>query len=121
MILFLFLAAVILIWVYILFVREWLAHESPWASYFQWLHALEDTLWDRSRTILVGRAYWLGGIVIALQSLITEAGIDTTPLLTEVGKLIPEQWRSLALGLFLFATGIAITWLRKRTTKALGE
>jgi len=112
--------AVLVLWIYILFVREWLV--DRWPDQFKWWHEqVEDKLWDRSRTILTARLYWVGSIVIALHEFFAQYGMDWTPITQEISKLIPEQYRGLALALMLGLTGIAFEWLRRVTTESLTE
>ncbi len=116
-----FLAVVIVLaWIYILWGREWLV--ARWPTQFKWWHEqVEDKLWEKSRTVLVGRLYWLGGLVLLAHDLAAEAGLDVTPVLTQLGDFIPEKYRPVALALFLYLTGLAIVKLRKMTSKPLGE
>ncbi len=108
---------IVVVWSYILFVREWLV--AKWPDTFKWWHEqVEDRLWARSRAILVARLYWVGGIVIGIHELVAASGYDVTPLLHEIAKFIPEKYQPLALAAFLGVTGIAFEWLRRKTKTA---
>jgi hypothetical protein len=109
---------ILVAWIYIAFLREWLVARWP-ATFSEW-HALEDTLWASSRTILVARGYWLLGIILGLHDLLANEGFDWTPMLNQLGELIPPGYRAPALSLFLILTGAAFEWLR-RTTAAPGS
>ena len=74
---------------------------------------------DRSRTLLIARLYWLGGIFIAIHDKLAEYGFDVTPLITQVSDFIPENYRPLALAAFLALTGLAFEWLRRVTREPL--
>lgn len=119
------IVVIILVWIYIMFIRQWLAHKSPWARHFQWIHAVEDKLWERSRSILVSRLYWLGGIIIAIHEAFAAAGFDLTPVLVQLQGYVPENLRPMVVPLlipaFLVLTGAAMEWLRRRTTTSLAE
>lgn len=114
-------ATIIAAWAYILFIREWLV--ANWPDRFGWWHQLEDTLWAKSRTLLIARLYTIGGIVVAIHDALASAGLDWTPLTTQITNaigFIPENLRALALGLFLMLTGIAFEKLRQWTTGPIG-
>lgn len=109
---------VFLIWGYVLFVRPYLVAKYPEFGKFA---AWEDTLYSKSRTILVAKGYWLGGILVGLHEVAAQAGLDVTPITDELGKFVPEQYRGLAIAVVLFATGIAFRWLRQVTTSSLDD
>ncbi len=115
---FLILIAIVIIvaWTYILFIREWLEARYPTSFYTRVIHHTEDVLWANSRTILVSRLYWVGAIIVALHDLAAQAGLDWTPLVSQVAAFVPPQYQPLALSAFLFLTGIAFEWLRRKTT-----
>ncbi len=115
-----FLAAVIVVvWAYVLWIREWLVHK--WPEEFSWWHSIEDWLWAKSRTILVARGYWIGGILIYIHDQLASYGFNVTPILDEISKFIPATYRPLALAVFLALTGLAFEWLRRNTDSAVGE
>ena len=110
-----------IVWVYILFVREWLDKHFQGTWYAWWHENVEDVLWAKSRTILASRLYWVGGIIIAVHDIAANAGVDWTPFVNQLSIWIPEQYRGLALsGCFIF-TGIAFELLRRVTTQAIQE
>ena len=57
-------AVVIGAWVYVKFARPRIA--ARWPLEFEKIAAVETWLWEKSRTILVARLYWVGGAVIGL-------------------------------------------------------
>jgi hypothetical protein len=104
---------IILVWAYCLFIREWLV--ATWPERFTWWHDLEDKLWYNSRTILVSRLYWVGGVVVLLHDALASYGFDWTPIMTQFTNHVPEQYRALLLGVFFIVTGSVFEWLRKIT------
>ena len=112
---------ILIIWIYILFAREWLDQKFQGTPYAYWHEQIEDKLWQKSRTILMGQAYVIGGIIVALNAFAAQAGFDVTPILTEIANLIPtEKYRGLILALIVaiwsILTGWSIVYLRKQTT-----
>jgi hypothetical protein len=106
------------LWLYVLFIRPLLLKKYPsFGEFAKW----EARLYDRSRTILIARGYWIGGILVAAQQFAAAAGLDVTPIVNELAKAIPEGYRGLAIAAFLFITGIVFEWLRKVTRKPVGE
>jgi hypothetical protein len=81
---------------------------------------LERALFDRSRTILAARMYWIGGALLGIQQIAASAGLDATPIINEAAKMIPEQYRGLVVAVALFITGLSFEWLRKKTTTPVG-
>ncbi len=118
MLLIVFGTVIIAMWAYILFIRPRLIEKYPAFGKFA---KFEQVLFDKSRTVLAARLYSIGGVVVGIQALAASAGLDVTPIINELAKLIPEGYRSLAVGIFLLLTGIAFEWLRKATTKPVGE
>ncbi len=107
------------VWSYILFIRGWML--SMWPDQVGWWHTIEDNLWAKSRTILGARLYWVGGVIISLHELAGAAGIDVTPITTQLSELIPPSYRGLALSLGAIATGIMFECLRRVTTVPVAE
>lgn len=105
-------------WAYVLFIRPQLIKSFP--NTFGKFVAAEGVLFAKSRTILIARIYSIGGIILAIHGFVLTSGTDTTAFVTELGKLIPEQYRALALSGFLFATGLGFEWLRRVTTGGVG-
>jgi hypothetical protein len=108
---------VFLAWAYIFFGRPLLMNRFP--TLWSYIDPAERWLVDRSRTLIVARLYWIGGIVIAIHDTLASYGMDWTPLVNEVTNLIPEQYRPLLLAGFLALTGVAFEWLRRVTTDSL--
>lgn len=106
-------AGILVAWVYILFLREYLDEHLQGTPYAWWHEEIEDVLWSKSRTILISRGYQVIGWLIELQVLAAAAGVDVNPVVNEVAKLIPEQYRAAAIGLFFIITGLAFAKLRK--------
>ena len=108
---------IVLAWLYIWVARPWLANRYP--EVWQVIDKIEAWLIDRSRTLLIARLYWLGGIFIAIHDKLAEYGFDVTPLITQVSDFVPENYRALALAAFLALTGLAFEWLRRATREPL--
>lgn len=112
---------VILAWAYVLWGREWLVAKYP-ARFTRW-HLIEDWLWQNSRTKLIAGLYVLGGFVTMAHDALAAAGLDWTPITTQIMNalsFIPADYRPLVLGLWMAVTGAAFTWLRNRTTAPVG-
>lgn len=88
---------------------------------WDYIDPVERWLVDHSRTLIIARLYWIGGIVIAIHDTLASYGMDWTPLVNEVTNLTPEQFRALALAGFLAATGVAFEWLRRVTRQSLAD
>jgi len=108
-----------LAWAYIFLGRPLLRDHYP--QLWSYIDRVEDWLVDRSRTLIVARLYWIGGIIIAIHDTLASYGMDWTPLVNEVTNLVPEQYRALALAGFLAATGVAFEWLRRVTRESLAD
>ncbi len=106
---------IVLVWAYILWGRAFIIARYPAAAGFiSWV----DGIYGRSRTVLVAIGYWLAGALTVFHDLLAEAGLDWTPLQTQIGNalgFIPENMRGLVLGVFLIMTGVAFQWLRSVT------
>lgn len=115
---------VLVIWAYVLFLRERMEVWFAGTRYEWWHKQVEDRLWERSRTILVARGYQLAGWVLGLQTFLAANGIDTTPFTDELTNLVPDQYRKflpLAFSLWLILTGMAMTKLRNMTDGPVGS
>lgn len=108
------------VWAYILWGRAFiLAHYPSAAGVITWI----DALYGRSRTVLVAIGYWLAGVLLVIHDFLAEAGLDWTPITTQISNavgFIPADLRPFALSLFLILTGAAFHWLRS-TTPAPGS
>lgn len=111
---------VFLVWLYILWVRDWLFAHLAGTKYDRY-HQQIRQLWGASRTMLVGRLYWLVGILMGLHEMAIQAGFDFTPIYREIANLLPEQFRPIALALLLYVTGLVIIKLRKITARGYEE
>ncbi len=78
-------------------------------------------LWDKSRSILASRLYWLGGAILAIHEVLANSGVDLTPVTDQLTAFIPERWRGLAMAVWLVSTGLLFEWLRHITTQPLSE
>jgi len=108
---------IVVVWVYILWLREWLVARWP-ATFSKW-HAIEDWLWASSRTILIARGYWVLGVITAIHDYLATQGFDWTPFTTQIMNaltFVPADLRAPMFGLFLIATGAAFEWLRHVTS-----
>lgn len=111
---------ILILWFYILFVREYLV--AHWPQTWKWWHEeVEDRFWEKSRSILVGRAYQVGGWLLGIQTLVAAAGVDTTPFTQELANFFPEKYRPLILAGWMIITGIAVVWLRRQSTTSVEE
>lgn len=110
---------IFIVWAYILFIRGWILTKWP-DQVGPWL-AIEDNLWAKSRTILGARLYWVGGVIVGLHDLAGAAGIDVTPITSQLSEFIPPAYRGLALSLGLAMTGVLFEYLRRRTTVPVAE
>jgi hypothetical protein len=110
---------VFLAWAYIFFGRPFLRDRYP--KLWSYIDPVEAWLVDRSRTLIVARLYWIGGIVIAIHDTLASYGMDWTPLVNEITNLIPADYRPLALAGFLALTGVAFDWLRHVTRESLAD
>lgn len=111
---------IFLVWFYIMWGREWLFDKFAGTKVDSY-HEKVRKLWGESRTILVGRLYWLVGILMGLHELAIQAGFDFTPIYREIANLFPEKFRPLALSAFLYLTGVIIVKLRTMTGEAYEE
>lgn len=113
-----FLAIIFLIilavWFYVLWGRDIIRTKLTGTSLDKYMK-IADTFWMQSRTVLVGRAYWLIGILLGLHETAALAGFDFTPFYHEVANLFPETLRPFIPALIMYATGIMIVKLRKMT------
>lgn len=107
--------AIFVAWAYFMFGRPLLVKRFPGA--FDRINAIEGALWKNSKTLLVARFYWVGGLAIGAHDWLAQNGFDMTPMLNEIAAFIPEQYRPLALAGFLFFSGIIFEWLRWLTTE----
>lgn len=105
MLLLIIFGLIVVVWLYLMFFRDRINRELVGSGYHY--------LWLRSRTILVGRLYWIVGIVIGIHEIAISAGFDFTPIYRELSNLFPERYQSLSLSLFLYVTGIVMIKLRK--------
>ena len=110
---------VFLAWAYIFFGRPLLMNRFP--TLWGYIDPVERWLVDHSRTLIIARLYWIGGIVIAIHDTLASYGMDWTPLVNEVTNLVPEQYRALMLAGFLALTGVAFEWLRRVTRESLAD
>jgi hypothetical protein len=110
--------AIVVVWGFVLFLRPYLITKYP--AYGKYAET-ETALFNKSRTILISRLYWIGGLLIGIQSLAASAGLNITPFIDELSKAIPEGYRPLAIAAFLFVTGVCFEWLRKNTTSPIED
>jgi hypothetical protein len=110
---------IFVVWAYVLFGRSWMLEK--WPDQVGYWHTIEDNLWAKSRTILSARLYWVGGVIIALHDLAGAAGIDVTPITSQISNLIPEQYRGLAIALASIVTGLLFEYMRRTTTVAVAD
>lgn len=115
------LLIVVVLLSYALWGRAWLV-KQPWAQgFFAWIEPIETALFKKSETILVGRLTWLGGLIVTAYDTVAVfvTSLDLTPITTRITASIPPDLRPLAISSFVFALGLVISWLRKRTSKPL--
>lgn len=102
---------VVLVWVYIVFLRERLLEGT-------WIHRIEDKLWAKSRQILIARLYVVGGIVVFVHDYLAAQGFDYTPITQQITDRVPEKYRPFALLVYFGLTGLLYEWLRRTTTSS---
>jgi hypothetical protein len=109
---------ILLVWIYIFFAREWFVAKFP--DQFSVIHRIEDKLWDRSRTLLAARVYWMGGLILFIHDSIAQSGyIDWQPIIGQVAEMFPESWRPLVGSMWPVATGVLFEALRWMTTQSV--
>lgn len=108
------------VWFYVMWGRDWLFERLKDTRYHYYYDKINE-LWFHSRTVLVGRMYWVIGVLITLHETAGAMGLDFTPLYSEIGSFIPEKYRSLVLAVFFYATGLLIVKLRRMTAVAYEE
>lgn len=113
-----FLAGIFIVifiaWFYVMWGRDMLRARLTGTKYDTYM-SFADTFWMQSRTVLVGRVYWLVGILIGLHEMAVLAGFDFTPVYRELAGIFPEPLRPFIPSLIMYATGILIVKLRKMT------
>lgn len=112
----------LLIW-YALFGRTWLK-EASWAKgFFAAIEPIEILLFKKSETILLGRLMWVGSLLVSLYDglALFASSLDLTPVTTRVFDIlhVPQDMRGLAVSALLTGIGLAINWLRAKTSKPL--
>ena len=65
---------VFLTWAYIFFGRPLLMNRFP--TLWSYIDPVENWLVDCSRTLIVARLYWIGGILIAIHDSLASYGMD---------------------------------------------
>jgi hypothetical protein len=105
--------------------RAWLK-AKPWAQgFFAWAEPIELALYKKSETILMGRLLSVGGLFVTAYDTLAASvqSLDMTPITTRVMDLlhVAQDMRGLVVSAFITAIGIAVEWLRKRTTKPLEQ
>lgn len=113
---------VLLVW-YAMAGRAWLKSQWWAEGFFAWIEPIEIRLYQKSETVLMGRLMWVGGAIVTLyDSLATfVTSLDLTPVTNRMFSFIPADLRPLTISSGLIGVGLLITWLRKRTTKALDQ
>jgi hypothetical protein len=106
---------IFLVWAYVLFLRPKVLAAFPK------IVAIESKLWDGSRQILMARMFSIGGVIVALHDWVLASGADTSSLLHEIAAFLPEKYQPLALAGVMFVGGLALEWMRKVTTGAVGS
>lgn len=113
----------LLVLFYAFFLRDWIlrrvVRSQPQAILETTTAAVEESFWHKSRTILISRLYWVGGIIVALHDALAASGLDWTPLITQATWFIPEPLRPYTLSVIFIITGWMFEWLRKTTTTPL--
>jgi hypothetical protein len=111
---FLIVGAIILtLWIWYIFVRPIMAKRYP--ETFDPITEIWIALWRNSKTMLAARLYTIGGILLAIQTMIVSAGIDTASFVYQAAEFIPEKYRPLAISAFMTGTGLLFAYLRKNT------
>ena len=107
------LTIMVLLYAFVLrrFVKSW------FPSFFAWLEPIEAKLWAKSRTILLARLTWLGGLVAGAANM--TAGVDWTSVLSQLVSHLPAGAQpyasSLIVPLAISVIGGLFEWLRRIT------
>jgi len=109
---------ILLIWLYVMLLRPILVVRYPqFGAFAEW----EQTLYKRSRTVLVARSYQIAGWIVGVQALLAQAGVDTTPFTSQLTDMVPEKYRALVVSGGLIITGIIFVKLRKMTANPVSD
>lgn len=111
---------------YVFWGREYMrVHYGAWRKFLEWIEPYETFLWDKSRTIFVGRFYWVAGLVVgvhdAVATFVAQSGVSLTPIVGRLLAVLPADVQPLALPALMYGTGLLINWLRKRTDEPLQD
>lgn len=107
-------ALIFAVWFYVMWGRDWL-HNRLTGTKFDRYVTIADAFWMRSRTVLVGRATWLIGVLIGMHETAVAMGFDFTPVYQEIANLFPEAMRPFIPAMIIYGTGLMIVKLRKMT------
>jgi hypothetical protein len=120
-----FACLLVLLLVYVFLVRPAIREMPAFDPFFDWIEPYERVLWAKSRTILVGRLYWLGGLLLTLHDTLGSLALDWTPLVARALAGVPDDIRPLVMSLavagFVSVTGFLFNHLRKVTSEPLAD
>lgn len=109
------LVIVCLVLCYAFVLRKYVKGYFP--SFFAWIEPIEANLWAKSRTILLARLTWLGGLVAGVANM--TAGVDWTAVLSQLVSHLPAGVQpyatSLIVPLCISILGGLFEWLRRVT------
>ncbi len=105
---------IFIVWFYVMWGRDIVRARLSDTNLSRFM-TVAETLWMQSRTVLVGRMYWLIGVIMALHEMAVAAGFDFTPIYGELANLFPAPLRPFIPSLLIYGTGILIVKLRKMT------
>lgn len=114
------LIVVLIVW-YALAGRKWLKAQ-PWAEgFFAVVEPIEIALYRKSETLLVGRLLSVGSFIVTSYDALAmlAPSLDLTPITARLLAPVPPDMRGMVASGLLMLVGLAITWLRKRTSKPL--
>lgn len=108
------LSIVVLLLIWILFLRRFLKSHGYAQGFFAWIEPFEISVYKKSETILWARIQQLGGLVISTIQLV--GVFDITPFL----PIVPERhrvWVSVLPGACVSVNGIITEYQRRNSTK----
>ena len=116
---------IVMLLAYVFILRPRIRELPAFDPFFDWIEPYEQALWAKSRTILVGRLYWLGGLILTLHDTLGSLALDWTPLIARALAGVPDDMRPLVMSLavagFVSVTGCIFNHLRKVTSEPLED
>lgn len=123
--LWIFLAVLSLVAVYVFVLRDKLRAMPAFAPFYAWIEPIEAKLWAKSRTLFLARLVWVPGALLTIHDFLMPALglIDWNPMsasfLLSIG--IPAQFHAATMVAATTALARVFEWLRKVTGQPLDE